>query len=98
MFSNVTSLKPDSSWYGECQKRIGEDEGRTHLNASNTTSHEFGNFKRQLPLRDGLTNPLVVRRQDLIIVLMKISAGRRLVGRTFDAPMSRPENLERKKT
>ena len=96
MFSNVMSAQPDSAYPGGCRKRkVDKNKCPAHLNDFEMFPHGFGNFKRQLLLRDVLTNLLVVRRQDLAVTLIKTFPSGRLVGLTFDCLTLRPGNWER---
>jgi len=55
------------------RKRGTEDGGRSHLDALNVTLYEFSHFKHQLLLRNTFRRGLVVRRTDLVIVLVEMS-------------------------
>jgi hypothetical protein len=50
------------------------NESRSHLDARDITPHKFGDFERQFRLRNRLTGALVIRGQDLAIVLVEVSA------------------------
>jgi len=76
----------------EFEKEVLRDEGLSHLDAFNVTLYEFSDLKRQLLLRNGLRGGLVVRRADLVIMLVEMSLSWLFGGRTFNVSILSSEN------